>query len=296
MDVQLIAASVLDLPSSERVDAIVHDGTTDLTLWRPPGPDRDLLEAFGDELPTVLERERARHPDGLTIGELARLHRGKLHCDFLVWVATRPPEQDGVQAKAPSAEVITRAVTDVLRFVSERHVARIAFGALGAGPDSLGEAARIALIARAANAFYDACFAEGKPTGIEHVLICHPHGSKIRDARRDLGRSVAVLRDSPAPRMEPEAAPSRRRTSAPRKGGSATRRGARAAPPILTADEIGRARATAPAYDRATKYEPGQYLVHSKFGVGRVDGVTPEGFILVLFESGETKRLLHARP
>jgi len=35
--------------------------------------------------------------------------------------------------------------------------------------------------------------------------------------------------------------------------------------------------------------------VHKKFGVGRVDSLTPEGFIMVLFENGETKRLLHDR-
>ncbi len=295
MDVQLIAASVLDLPSSQRVDAIVHDGTTDLTLWRPPGPDRELLEHFGDELTTVLDRERARHPNGLAIGELVRLHRGKLHCDFLVWVATRPPERDGVQAKAPTAEILTKAVTDVLSFVSERHVARIAFGPLGAGPDALPDADRLVLIARAANAFYDTRYAEGRPTGIEEVLICHPHGSKIRDARRDLGRSVSIIEKTAAPAPEPSATP-RRRTASPRKSTSGAKRSRTAAAPSLTADEIGRAKATAPAYDRALKYETGAYLIHSKFGVGRVDGVTPEGFILVLFESGETKRLLHDRP
>lgn len=293
MDVQLIAASVLDLPSSQRVDAIVHDGTTDLTLWRPPGPDRELLEHYGDELVTVLDRERPRHPDGLAIGELVRLHRGKLHCDFLVWVATRPPEEDGVQAKAPSADVITKAVTDVLSFVSERHVARIAFGPLGAGPDALPDAERLVLVARAANAFYDACYAEGKPTGIEEVLICHPYGSKISEARRNLGRAVSVVREAPSPAAAPSAP--KRRTAAPRKSSAGPKR-SRAAAPTLSSDEIGRARATAPAYDRATRYEPGAYIVHPKFGVGRIDGVTPEGFILVLFESGETKRLLHDRP
>ncbi|MBX3273254.1 MAG: hypothetical protein KF729_23530 [Sandaracinaceae bacterium] len=296
MDVQLIAASVLDLPSSQRVDAIVHDGTTDLTLWRPPGADRDLLEQFGEELPTVLERERAQHPDGLALGELVRLHRGKLHCDFLVWVATRPPERDGVQADAPSAEVITRAVTDVLRFVSERHVARVAFGALGGGPKALPDADRLVLVARAANAFYDACYAEGRPTGIEEVLVCHPLASKIRDARRALGASVGIVeREAPPARAAEPAAPRRRSPAAPRAKAATGRKGSRAAP-TLSADEIGHARATAPAYDRAVTYEPGQYVVHAKFGVGRVDALTPEGFILVLFESGETKRLLHGRP
>ncbi|MCB9597516.1 MAG: hypothetical protein H6719_32645 [Sandaracinaceae bacterium] len=294
MDVQLIASSVLDLPSSQRVDAIVHDGTTDLTLWRPPGPDRDLLEQFGDELPRVLDRERVRHPDGLEIGELVRLHRGKLHCDFLVWVASRPPERAGVQAKAPPAEVISKAVIDVLRFVSERHVARVAFGPLGAGPDALPDVERLVLVAKAANKFYEECFAEGRPAGIEEVLICHPHGSKIRDARRDLGRTVSVVKEAPAPAPEP--APKKRRAASSTTKKASTTRRPRASAPVLTADEIGQARATAPAYDRAVRYDPGQHVIHAKFGVGRVEEVTPEGFILVLFESGETKRLLHNRP
>ena len=293
MDVQLIASGVLDLPSSQRVGALVHDGTTDLRLWRPPGPDRDLLQHYGDELISVLDRERQRRPEGLEIGEMLRLHRGRLHCDFLLWIATRPAETQGVQAKAPSAAVLSQAVVDALAFAAERSVERVAFGAIGAGPDALDDIDRVVLIGRAANAYSEACYAQGRPAQIEEVLVCHPHSSKITAARRQLGGLVNVLNNAPPPAP----GPTRRRTgterkTAPRK--TSTRK-AKAAQPTLSAAEIGHARATAGPYDRSLTYAPGDYFVHSKFGVGRVESLTPEGFIMVLFDHGVTKRLLHNR-
>lgn len=294
MDVNLISTSALELPSSQRVDAIVHDGTTDLRVWPGPGPDRELLEHYGPELPVVLERERERLEGGeLPIGGMLRLHRGKLHCDFLLWIATRPPEKAGIQAPAPSQEVLARAVKDALAFVSERHVARVAFRALGAGPSAEDEVERLVLIARAANAYHDECYAAGRPTGVEEVLVCHPHASKISDARRVLGRTVKVAA-LPAPSREESPAPRRRTAGAATKKPAAPRRGSRVV--RLTEEEIGRARATASPYDRARTYATGDYFLHAKFGVGRVEELTREGFILVLFEDGDTKRLLHARP
>jgi len=298
MDVQLIAAPAHDLPSSQRVDAIVHDGTTDLRLWRPPGADRELLEHYGDQLPGVLDREREQHAGGqLEIGEMVRLHRGKLHCDFLLWVATRPPEDQGVRAPAPKAEVISRAVVDALGFCSTRHVSRVAIGPLGAGPDELPTIERLVIVAKAANAYYDACYAQGRPAGIDEVLVCDPMPSRIREAQRQLGRSVSVASKGPSPAAASSPSPSRtprRRTG----GGSSTRKTTsrkRAPAPTLTSDEVSRARASGDPYDRTRKYEPGDYMVHKKFGVGRVESLTPEGFIMVLFETGETKRLLHDR-
>lgn len=295
MDVNLISTSALELPSSQRVDAIVHDGTTDLRAWPGPGPDRELIEHYGPELATVLERERERLEGGeLPIGGMLRLHRGKLHCDFLLWIATRPPEKAGIQAPAPGEEVLVRAVKGALAFVSERHVARVAFRALGAGPGALGDVERLVLIARAANAYHDECYGAGRPTGVEEVLVCHPHASKISEARRSLGRTVKVAA-LPTPSREESAAPRRRAAggAAPKKPAGA-RRGARVV--RLTDEEIGRARATASTYDRARTYAVGDFFLHTKFGVGRVEELTPEGFILVLFEGGDTKRLLHGRP
>ncbi|HJL20143.1 MAG TPA: hypothetical protein RMH99_31040 [Sandaracinaceae bacterium LLY-WYZ-13_1] len=295
MDVQLITASAFDLPSSQRVDAIVHDGATDLRTWPGPGPDRDLAEHYGPELQNVLTRERERLDGGaLPIGGMLRLHRGKLHCDFLLWVATRPPENKGIQAPAPREETLSRAVKDALAFVAERHVARVAFGPLGAGPDALDEVRRLVLVAKAANAYYDEAFQSGRPAGVEEVLVCHPYSSKVAEARRHLGRAVKVVQ--PPARPASTATTTRRRSSGGRSKRSAKPR-APARPKVrLTEEEIGRAKATAEVYDRSREYEPGDYFVHPKFGVGRVEELTPQGFIMVLFEGGETRRLLHRRP
>src|SRR5690606_11792680 len=169
-----------------------------------------------------------------------------------------------------------------------------AFGPLGAGPNSLDDVERIVLIARAANEFHEERYAAGRPTGVEEVLVCHPHSSKIGEARRALGRAVK-LAEVPARPREVEAAPRKRAAAG---GGGARKPSAprRASRPVLTEEEIGRARATASHYDRARTYAVGDFFVHPKFGVGRVEELTPEGFILVLFEGGDTKRLLHARP
>ena len=62
MDIVLVNASVYGLPTSRRAGAIVYDGPTDLDLWRPPGPDRDLLHVYGDSLTNALDRERKELP------------------------------------------------------------------------------------------------------------------------------------------------------------------------------------------------------------------------------------------
>lgn len=289
MDVNLISTSALDLPSSQRVDAIVHDGTIDMKVWPGPGPDRELAEAYGTELQTVLDRERSEHGT-LAIGDMVRVHRGKLHCDFLLWIGTRPPEKAGIAAPAPQADVLHKAVRDALAFVSERHVKRVAFRILGAGPNALDEVERIVLIAKASNEYYDECFKAGRPTGIEEVLVCHPHSSKITAARRLLGRAVKVAEVPAPPREEPKKKErASRAPSAGRKSG-VPRKPARA---VLSDDDVARARATAQPYDRSHKYAVGEFFVHPKFGAGRVEELTPEGFIVVLFEGGDSRRLLH---
>ena len=133
MDLSLVQANAYELPTSRRVGVIVHDGACDLRLWPAPGPDRDLQTAFGADLPRVLEAERARAGGALPIGGLLRLIPGRLHCDFLIWVGTRPAETRGQQAPAPTRETLEKAVRDVLDFVRERNVIRIAFPAIGAG-------------------------------------------------------------------------------------------------------------------------------------------------------------------
>src|SRR5690606_17886383 len=142
------------------------------------------------------------------------------------------------------------------------------------------EVERIVAIARAANAYHDECYAAGRPTGVEEVLVCHPHASKISAARKLLGRAVKVAELPAAPKAEE---PKRKRTPA----GSASKKPSARRTARLSEDEIGRARATAGPYDRSRTYTVGDFFLHSKFGVGRVDELTPEGFILVLFEDGE---------
>jgi O-acetyl-ADP-ribose deacetylase (regulator of RNase III) len=288
MDVNLISTSALDLPSSQRVDAIVHDGTIDMKVWPGPGADRELAEAYGSELQSVLDRERTEHGT-LPVGGMIRLHRGKLHCDFLLWVGSRPPEKAGIAAPAPQADVLHKAVKEALAFVSERHVQRVAFRTLGAGPNALDDVERIVLIAKASNEYYDECFKAGKPTGIEEVLVCHPHSSKIAAARKLLGRTVKVAEVPAAASPEPKKKErTSRAPSAPRKPG--TRKAART---VLSEDDVARAKASAGPYDRLHRYSIGDFFVHPKFGAGRVEELTPEGFIVVLFEGGDSRRLLH---
>jgi hypothetical protein len=67
----------------------------------------------------------------------------------------------------------------------------------------------------------------------------------------------------------------------------------RPAPIRLAEDDIVRARATAPKWDRASKFNVSEYFVHAKFGVGYVTGFTEQNFIVCLFEDGDTRKLVH---
>lgn len=288
MDVLLHQGSVFELPSSRRVGAIVHDGASDLRLWPAPGADRDLSEAWGPGLQEALDKEaEPLDGDALPIGGMLRVHRGRLHCDFLLWIASRPPEDNGVQAPAPSVDLLKDAVRNALSFVAERNVVRVAFGALGAGPDEAAELERLVAVAQASQAYYDDRFREGQPPVLEEVLVCHKSAATIREARKRLGKSVKALAPEPKPAAEkPKRKASTRKKKAPSKAKQVT---------LLTEDEVASARASASTYDRALTYSPGDFFIHPKFGVGRVESLTPEGYIMVLFEAGDTRRLLHAR-
>lgn len=296
MDILLIQASAYELPTSRRVGVVVHDGATDTRIWPGPGADRELIAAYGPDLQGNLERELDKlDEDELPIGGLLRLHPGRLHCDFLVWVATRPPEDAGRQAPAPDRETIRAGVRNVLEFVAERHVIRIAFPALGGGPGALDDAERLAIVARACSEWYEERFASGKATGIEEVLICDPRLSVVSGARRAVAALVKAPPPEPRPATAP-AAPATRRTVGASGGGTRKPR-ASATPkkPRLDEGELGHARATAKPWDRTVRYQTGDWFVHAKFGVGRVESVTPENFIVVLFEDGEIRKLVHAR-
>lgn len=296
MDILLIQASAYELPTSRRVGVIVHDGAPDTRLWPGPGADRELMHAYGNDLQDALERELAKVPgDELPIGGLLRLHPGKLHCDFLVWVATRPAEEAGRQAPAPSRETIEQAVRSVLEFVSERHVIRVAFPPLGAGPGALDDAERLAIVARACSKWHEERFASGRPSQIEEALVCDPRLSVVTGARRQVSALVKAPPAEARP-AAPAAAPAARKTAAtPRKPGGARAAAAAARKPRLDEAELGHARATAKPWDRTTRYQTGDWFIHSKFGVGRVQEITPDDFTVVLFEDGEIRKLIHGR-
>lgn len=299
MDILLIQASAYDLPTSRRVGVIAHDGAPDTRLWRGPGADRELAHAYGADLQSMLDRERSKMPGGeLGIGDVMRLHPGRLHCDFLVWIATRGAEDAGRQAPAPDRATIEAAVRSVLEFVSERHVIRVAFPALGGGPGAIDDAERLAIIARACNQWHEERFASGRPSQIEEVLVCDPRLSVVTGARRQVASLVKVPANEP--RAVDPAGAAEKKPAGTRKVAGPKPLGKRAAAalarkPRLEEGELGHARATAKPWDRTIRYQTGDWFVHAKFGVGRVQELTPEGFIVVLFEDGEIRKLIHAR-
>lgn len=69
----------------------------------------------------------------------------------------------------------------------------------------------------------------------------------------------------------------------------------RAIPRSLASADIEAARATNRPWDRASRFGLWDYFVHAKFGVGHVVDVSSDGFIVCLFEDGETRKLIHAR-
>lgn len=285
MDITLLNASIFHLPSSHRADVIVHDGPRDLRLWRPPGPDRDLWEAYGDDLQDVLDKERTGlDADVLAPAAVVRIHPGKLHCDFLLLCATREPHGDARQAGAPGDALIEQAARQALEFAGRQHVARVAFPALGAGPEALEVPARMAAVVRAAHAYKQACFTEGRPAGIEEVVVCDASGSAVSRTKHLVAR---MARTAAAPQA---AEPAKRKTATRR---TATGRGPRK--PSLDAGELSHARATASAYDRTRMYGAGDWFIHPKFGAGQVREVDPEGRVKVLFEDGKERTMLHAR-
>jgi O-acetyl-ADP-ribose deacetylase (regulator of RNase III) len=283
MDLALLRTSVFDLPSQKRVGAIVYDGAADLQLWPGPGPDTELAAAWGDDLQGALDLERRRAKTKLLeLGEVLRVPRGRLHCDFLLWAATRPPEPGVRREPAPSLDLVEAAAMNAFRFAAARDVERIAFPPLGSGPDERDRADRIAAIARAARKFEEECRALGKSTVIEEVLLCEPQSTSYR-------RAAELLRG----RATSEAAPPaiRRNVAAPTKrasGGGRKKSG-------LDEAEVARNRLSAEPYSMKARYSAGDWFVHPKFGVGKVERVIDASSVEVRFEDGSLKKLVHAR-
>ena len=291
MDLVLIQASPYELPPSHRAAAIVYDGTTDLGLWRPPGPDRELLEAYGSSLPTMLAKERAQLPGGcLEPGQAMRLHPGKLRCDYLIWVASRPPHTQAEPAPAPGLEAIAQLVASALELASKHGMLRIAFGALGAGPSAANAAERMAAVVHAADAFRAECMRQGSALAIDEVLVCGSSAADVAKARR---LSARLTKQASAVASDLSLPPPPRVPRASTKGASSARRGkARRLDP----DELATARIRAAPYDRGRSYVTGEWFIHPSFGTGQVQIVLgPERMLTALFENGEEHRLIHAR-
>ena len=296
MDVTLVRASILQLPTAHRVGAVVYDGAADLRLWPGPSLDRDLNEAYGNNLGEVLTLERERlGGEWLPLGGIARVHPGRLHCDMLLWAASRAPEPGTSREPAPTIGLIETIVINALTYLAERSVVRVAFPALGAGPDERPPAERVAAIVRMAHRYEDECFAGGRRPGIEEVLVCEGSATVLADARR-LVKSLARTAVEPSSGVGDAAKAKRQpRVATKISGGSGTGRG-RAKAPRLDPLELEQARRSAQNYDRTRTYGRGDWLQHARFGMGQVQEVTAEGAIVVLFEDGSQKKMVHSRP
>ena len=296
MDIFWANAAVLTLPSSQRVEVLVHDGASDLQLWPGPGNDRNLLDAYGPGLREQLDAQRTKHGGSLPLGDAVRLHPGKLHCNYLLWVATRGPEVDAQMADAAALPLIEKAVERVLEIAGANGSISVGIGALGDGPKAAPPEERLAAIVRAAHRYHETAFATGRPARVELVRVCDPRSGVTAAARRAVGR-LAQSAPDPTPlveRPDPAAKPPRKAASiAKARPGTATR-GARRVAETLSTSDIAERRVTAQPYDRAHRYRENEWFVHARFGVGQVKRVTPDGAIDVLFEDGTTKKMLHA--
>jgi O-acetyl-ADP-ribose deacetylase (regulator of RNase III) len=295
MDIFWANAAVLSLPSSQRVEVLVHDGASDLQLWPGPGPDRNLLDAYGPGLREALEAQRKKHGGTLSLGEAVRVHPGKLHCNYLLWVATRDPERDAQQADAPQLELLERAVVRCLEIAGANGSISVGFGALGEGPNAAPPEQRLATIVRAAHRYHESSFASGRPARVELVRVCDPRGGVTASARRLVGRlAQSAPEPAPAARAESvERSPRRGASEARARPTAATSR--RRVAEVLSPNDIAQRRVTSNPYDRGRRYAEAEWFVHPRFGVGQVKRVTPDGAIEVLFEDGSTKKMLHAQ-
>ncbi len=304
MDIFWANASALSLPSSQRVEVLVHDGASDLSLWPGPGPDRVLLDNYGPGLREALENQRVKHGGQLALGEVTRVHAGKLHCNYLLWAASRGPEEAGEQSKAPDLALIEQTVTRCLELAASNGSVSVAFSALGEGPGSAPPEQRLASIVRAAHRYSESCVAGGRAAKIEIVRVCDVRGGVTAAARRLVGRLAQSAPDAPVRPAQATVASPRRNGSAarevgtksPRTSATGSRVGGRRNANVLDAAEVERRRATAGAYDRAKTYLEGDWFVHARFGVGQVRHVSHEGSVDVLFEDASIKKMLHARP
>jgi hypothetical protein len=69
----------------------------------------------------------------------------------------------------------------------------------------------------------------------------------------------------------------------------------RPVPVRLSDEDVANARATAEPWERTHRYARNDFFVHAKFGVGYVTDITEQGYIVCLFEDGDTRKLIHAQ-
>jgi O-acetyl-ADP-ribose deacetylase (regulator of RNase III) len=295
MDIFWANAAVLSLPSSQRVEVLVHDGATDLQLWPGPGSDRNLLDAYGPGLREALDAQRTKHGGSIELGDAVRLHPGKLHCNYLLWVGTRGPEVDAQMANAPPIALVEKAVERVLEIAGSNGSISVGFGALGDGPKAAPPEERLAAIVRAAHRYHETAFSTGRPARVEIVRVCDPRGGVTAAARRQVGRLAQSAPEpvAPAARAELSERTTKKPAASKPRTGTGTR-GVRRVAETLSQSDIADRRVTAQPYDRAHRYRESDWFVHPRFGVGQVKRVTPDGAIDVLFEDGTTKKMLHA--
>jgi hypothetical protein len=252
------------------------------------------LDAYGEELRAVLDKERKRLPDNtLPLHGVHRLHPGKLHCDFLIWAASRPPHGDTESSPAPSLETVGEVTRRVIEFVAQHDVVRVAFPALGKGRGEAPIADRMAAIVKAVAAYKEACFVAEKPTHIEEIIVCDPSSANVAKAKRMVERLAKAGYAEPPP--APAAPASRARSTSSSSSRSESGTGRKRGGPRLRPEDIASARARSPMYDRSRVYVEGDFFIHPTFGVGQVQTVKPERMVVVLFENGEERTMIHGR-
>ena len=285
MDVLFLNSSVFDIPSSRRVGAIVHDGAADLQLWPGPSFDRELRDKYGPGLQQALDVERRRLGADHALGDVVRLHPGRLHCDWLAWVVTRLPEPGSTRQPAPTAATLEAAVLSVLKHCAGRNVARVAFPALGDGPQEMPKEERITLVVEVARRYEDDCFATGTAPVVEEVFVCEPSAKVLQAAKRKVARLAKS--DFVEPAAKPKTARRAKATGTRKPRGKAVRR--------LAEEALDQGRSLAIPYNQGRRFSAGEWVAHPKFGLGRVELTTPDQKMEILFESGAVKMLVHDR-
>jgi hypothetical protein len=178
----------------------------------------------------------------------------------------------------------------VIEFVSQHDVVRVAFPALGKGRGEAPVVDRMVAIVKAVAAYKEACFQAERPTHIEEVIVCDPSSANVAKAKRLVEKLAKAGYAEPPP--PPAAAASPR---APRAAGSTATGARKRGAPKLNPEAVAQARVRAPAYDRSHFYGEGDFFIHPSFGVGQVKVVKPERMVVVLFEDGQERTMIHAR-